>query len=194
MFDTLCEMAWLIISCLSFTFHVHLSHYLSIAFSPCIAPARWVDKGMHYSSVCPFCHCKVELWAEGCKAELQSINKALTLTTMGYIEMVWWSFHTSNSLSSLVFCSFPVKSPKHLLQKKKQTLTASPQWWQECGQNTASMRGTLRIYRQLCLSSWFWHNTRLNVMLLVFVFLSKTFQTLSHVDWHLFMSWYMSDS
>lgn len=119
MFDTLCEMAWLIISCLSFTFHVHLSHYLSIAFSPCIAPARWVDKGMHYSSVCPFCHCKVELWAEGCKAELQSINKGLTLTTMGYIEMVWWSFHTSNSLSSLVFCSFPVKSPKHLLQKKK---------------------------------------------------------------------------
>lgn len=86
--DVQCS-SWSSLGSLSFSLSICPSLYLSISFSPSIVLARWVDTDMHYSSVCPLCHCRAELWAEGCKAEVQSINQGLTLTTMGYVD--WMS-------------------------------------------------------------------------------------------------------
>lgn len=140
--------------------------------------ARWVDTSMHYSSVCPFCHCEVELWAEGCKAELQSINKGLTLTTMGYTEMVWWSFHTSNSLGSLVFDALPVKSPEHLLQRRKKNWLLLHRDDKHFGQKYCKYEKHFKNLQNL--SCWFWYNTKLSSILLLLLyylyFYLKTFR------------------
>lgn len=104
---------------------VHLPLSPSL-YLPDLCFARWLDRDMHYSSWCPLCHYWAELWAEGCKTELQSINQGLTLTTMGSVD--WMSqdihvnrrvlrrdrldpVHTCNSCTSLVFYPSVNKKP-----------------------------------------------------------------------------------
>jgi len=106
---------------------VSLSHFFCPSFSLFALHLHSVDTDMHYSSICPLCHCRAELWADGCKAELQSINQGLAFSTMGYADWVshnlcvlgcsvftkiWIFFCTSNSWSLLVFDPWVNDIPK----------------------------------------------------------------------------------
>lgn len=85
---------------ISLSVHLPLSQStISISFSLFIVLARWVDRDMHYSLVCPFCHCRAELSEQkGCKAELQSIKWALTLTTMGNADWMSQDVHANRKV------------------------------------------------------------------------------------------------
>lgn len=158
--DVLCEMSPDLILCavpilinsgvsLSLSVHLSLSQStISIAFSLFIVLARWVDRDMHYSSVCPFCHCRAELSEQrgakqnynqsnglwhlpqwemliGCHRMSMQIEKCCgPFCTHSYLSG-WFSYQPQ--LSSLVFCSSadkilkPPVSGKHSLQSTMNT-------------------------------------------------------------------------
>lgn len=68
---------------LRLSYHTPIVSFLSIV----VATQAQID--MHYSSLCPLCHCPTELWTEGCEDKVQSISWGLTCSTMGYVD--WMS-------------------------------------------------------------------------------------------------------
>lgn len=124
----LCWTLYVRLSHHNFEFHVqcpswstleYLSHFpcpsvslcIHLSLSPSIVLARWDDRDMHYSSVRPFCHCRAELWAEGCKAELQSINQGLTLTTMGYVDWMSQDIHANRKVLWAILYTLRLSGP-----------------------------------------------------------------------------------
>lgn len=99
--------------------------YLSISFSPCICACEMGWSGMHYSSVCPFCHCRAGLWAEGCKAELQSINQGLTLTTMGYGDWMSQDIHANRKVLWAILYTLRLSEP--FLHQQQLKFIGSPE-------------------------------------------------------------------